>query len=56
MTIDTFWNLIKKSRRGVTQDCDQIAENLTTRLEKLEPSEIISFHDHMFDLADQADR
>jgi hypothetical protein len=56
MDIDTFWELIRKSRRGATQDCEQITENLTARLEKLEPAEIISFDEHMGNLLDQAYR
>lgn len=50
MNIDAFWNLIKQSRRGATEDCDEFAENLTARLEKLEPAEIISFQQHLWTL------
>lgn len=54
MTIDTFWDLIRKSRRGHAADCDQIADNLTSRLEKLDPPEIISFDHHLWDMVNQA--
>ena len=56
MEIDTFWNLIKKSRRGASDDCDALAANLTTRLEKLAPAEIISFHQHLWDLLGESYR
>jgi hypothetical protein len=56
MDVDKFWDLIEKSRRGVTQDGDQIAENLTARLEKLDPEEIIGFEKILYDLIQQANR
>lgn len=56
MDIDTFSELIRKSRRGAAQDCDQIAESLTARLEKMELSESISFDVHMWNLVEQAYR
>lgn len=56
MTIETFWDMIEKSRCDADGDCDQIALDLTARLEKLEPTEIISFHDHLWECLSRADR
>lgn len=46
MDVDSFWNLINKSRRGV-EDCDEQTENLTELLLKLEPNEIVEFDRYM---------
>lgn len=56
MDIDKFWDLLEKSRRGAAHDCEQIAENLTARLEKLESEEIIEFEKILYDLLQQANR
>ena len=46
MDAETFWDLIKKSRRGA-EDCDEHTENLTELLVKLEPQEIMDFDIYM---------
>lgn len=46
MLIETFWELIEKSRTN-TNDCILQAENLTQLLSNLEPAEIIAFDKHL---------
>lgn len=46
MNEETFWKLIKQSKRG-TEDCDEQAEKLTALLTKLEPTEIIAFERYL---------
>jgi hypothetical protein len=46
MDIESFWDLIKKSKRRA-KDCEEQSENLTELLTKLEPQEIIDFNRHM---------
>jgi len=46
MNVDQFWEIIRKSRRSASE-CDAHAEQLVTRLRKLEPQEIIDWDQHM---------
>lgn len=46
MNVEQFWEIIRKSRRGAS-DCDTHAEQLRTRLQTLEPQEIIDWDQHM---------
>lgn len=46
MNEQQFWEIIRKSRRSAA-DCDAHAEQLRTRLQKLEPQQILTFDQHM---------
>jgi hypothetical protein len=46
MHVEQFWELVRKSKRGAA-DCNAHAEQLVTRLQKLEPHEIVTFDQHL---------
>jgi len=46
MQIETFWELIDKSKLGA-DDCGEQTNNLSQLLSELEPQEIISFSEHL---------
>ena len=45
MQIETFWQLIEKSKVGA-DDCTEQTDNLLQLLSNLEPTEIVSFSEH----------
>lgn len=46
MTLDEFWSLIERSRRGA-ESCDEQVERLAYRLAELPPEEIEAFDRHL---------
>ena len=48
MTEEEFWKLINRSRREI-KDCEEQSGKLTELLARLEPKEIIDFHQHLYE-------
>ena len=56
MTLDEFWALVDKSRKGAEAGTDEQADKLTDLLAALPPDDVVAFMQHFYELRNEAYR